>query len=158
MRTSFIRWYTGCPYKEKCTKARGNKRLYVSKSFLEKRKESYQNIQSEKGIKYRVNRSIQVEGAFGVLKNDYGFQRFLLRGKKKVKREILMLSMGYNLNKLHRKIQNERTGRQSEGAAQSSILMILRHPHDSMSIPFHKINWVCAMEYEAKTCSLTPPY
>lgn len=101
---------TGCPYKEKCTKAKGNKRMYVSKSFLEKREESYRNIQSEKGIKYRTNRSIQVEGAFGVLKNDYGFQRFLLRGKKKVKLEILLLSMGYNLNKLHRKIQNERTG------------------------------------------------
>ena len=101
---------TGCPHKEKCTKAKGNKRLYVSKSFLEKRDESYQNIQNDKGIKYRINRSIQVEGAFGVLKNDYGFQRFLLRGKKKVKLEILLLSMGYNLNKLHRKIQNDRTG------------------------------------------------
>lgn len=98
----------GCPYKDKCTKA--NKHLYVSKSFLEKREESYRNIQSEKGIKYRTNRSIQVEGAFGVFKNDYGFQRFLLRGKKKVKLEILLLSMGYNLNKLHKKIQNERTG------------------------------------------------
>lgn len=27
----------GCPYKSKCTKARRNKRLYLSKSFLEKR-------------------------------------------------------------------------------------------------------------------------
>ncbi len=36
-----------------------------------------------------MNRSIQVEGAFGVLKNDYEFQRFLLRGKTKVKLEIL---------------------------------------------------------------------
>lgn len=67
-------------------------------------------ILSEKGILYRMNRSIQVEGAFGVLKNDYEFQRFLLRGKTKVKLEILLLCMGYNLNKLHAKIQNERTG------------------------------------------------
>ena len=57
-----------------------------------------------------MNRSIQVEGAFGVLKNDYEFQRFLLRGKTKVKLEILLLYMGYNLNKLHAKIQNERIG------------------------------------------------
>ena len=28
-----------------------------------------------------MNRSIQVEGAFGVLKQDYGFGRFLTRGK-----------------------------------------------------------------------------
>ena len=69
-----------------------------------------ENILSEKGILYRMNRPIQVEGAFGVLKNDYEFQRFLLRGKTKVKLEILLLCMGYNLNKLHAKIQNERTG------------------------------------------------
>ena len=56
-----------------------------------------------------MNRSIQVEGTFGVLKNDYEFQRFLLRGKNKVKLEILLLCLGYNLNKLHAKIQNERT-------------------------------------------------
>ena len=61
---------TGCPYKEKCTKAKGNKRLYISKSFLEKRQESYENILSKKGIQYRMNRSIQVAGAFGVLKNE----------------------------------------------------------------------------------------
>ena len=58
-----------------------------------------------------MNRSIQVEGAFGVLKNDYEFRRFLLRGKTKVKLEILLLCMGYNLNKLHAKIQNEQTGK-----------------------------------------------
>ena len=56
-----------------------------------------------------MNRSIQVEGAFGVLKNDYGFQKFLLRGKTKVKLEILLLCFGYNINKLHAKIQNNRT-------------------------------------------------
>ena len=98
----------GCPYKEKCTKSKNNKRLYVSKSFIEKREESYQNILSETGIKYRMNRSIQVEGAFGVLKNDYEFQRFLLRGKTKVKLEILLLCFGYNINKLHAKIQGNR--------------------------------------------------
>ena len=101
---------SGCPYKEKCTKSKGNKKLYLSKNFLKKRQESYENILSEKGILYRMNRSIQVEGAFGVLKNDYGFQRFLLRGKTRVKLEVLLLSLGYNLNKLHAKIQNGRTG------------------------------------------------
>ncbi|MBO5485225.1 MAG: IS1182 family transposase [Lachnospiraceae bacterium] len=101
----------GCPYKEKCTKAKGNKRLYVSKNFIEQRQKSYENIMSETGILYRMNRSIQVEGAFGVLKNDYNFQRFLLRGKTKVKLEILLLCFGYNINKLHSKIQNDRLGK-----------------------------------------------
>ena len=100
----------GCCYKEKCTKAKGNKRLYVSKNFINHRQRSYENIMSGTGIKYRMNRSIQVEGAFGVLKNDYEFQRFLLRGKTKVKLEILLLCFGYNINKLHAKIQNDRLG------------------------------------------------
>lgn len=101
---------SSCPYKEKCTKAKGNKRLYVSKNFIAKRQESYENIKSDTGIKYRMNRSIQVEGAFGVLKSDYEFQRFLLRGKTKVKLEFLLLCLGYNINKMHAKIQSERTG------------------------------------------------
>lgn len=100
---------TGCPYKEKCTKSKNNKRLNVSKKFIEKRNKSLENITSEQGILYRMNRSIQVEGAFGVLKNDYGFQRFLLKSKTKVKLEILLLCIGYNINKLHSKIQNNRT-------------------------------------------------
>ena len=99
----------GCPYKEKCTRAKGNKRMGVSKKFISLRQESYENITSKLGIQYRMNRSIQVEGAFGVLKNDYEFQRFLLRGKTKVKLEILLLCFGYNINKLHAKIQNDRT-------------------------------------------------
>ncbi|URZ02382.1 hypothetical protein CLAUR_023790 [Clostridium felsineum] len=56
-----------------------------------------------------MNRSIQVEGAFGVLKNDYEFKRFLTRGKSSVKTEFILLCFGYNINKLNLKIQNERT-------------------------------------------------
>lgn len=100
---------TNCEYKSKCTKSQNNKQLKVSKKFIEKRKKSFKNITSEQGILYRMNRSIQVEGAFGVIKNDYEFQRFLLKGKTKVKLEILLLCIGYNINKLHSKIQNNRT-------------------------------------------------
>ncbi len=99
-----------CPHKEKCTKSRGNRRMQVSKTFIEKRQISYENIMTEKGILLRVNRSIQVEGAFGVLKNDYNFNRFLTRGKNSVKTEFLLLCLGYNVNKLHSKIQNDRCG------------------------------------------------
>ena len=63
-----------CPAKAKCTKAKGNRQMQVSKKFIEKRQVSYENIMSEDGILLRINRSIQVEGAFGVLKNDLQFQ------------------------------------------------------------------------------------
>lgn len=57
-------------YIKKCTKSKKNIRLYVSKSYIEKQEESYQNILSETDSKYRMNRSIQVEGAFGALKKE----------------------------------------------------------------------------------------
>ena len=65
-----------------------------------------------KGILLRINRSIQSEGAFGVVKQDYGFRQFLLRGNKKVLTEILTVAKGYDMNKLHAKIQQNRTGTQ----------------------------------------------
>ena len=57
-----------CPHKEKCTKAKGNRRMEVSKTFIEKRRKSYENITTKQGALLRMNRSIQAEGAFGVLK------------------------------------------------------------------------------------------
>jgi transposase len=101
----------GCPYKAKCSKAKGNRQMQVSKKFIEKRQVSYENITSAEGILLRVNRSIQVEGAFGVLKDDYNFKRFLTRGKNNVKTEFILVCFGYNVNKLHAKIQNGRVGK-----------------------------------------------
>jgi transposase len=106
-----------CPHKEKCIKPGGKrpieertKRLYVSKTFLRQRQEANLRITSEKGIVLRMNRSIQVEGAFGVLKEDMNFRQFLLRGHVKVETEFLILCMAYNINKLHNKIQSGRCG------------------------------------------------
>ncbi len=102
-----------CPLRAKCTQATKegrNKRIEVSKKMISLREESLQNIQSEEGIILRKNRSIQVEGAFGVLKQDYGFRKFLTRGKVHVLVEMLLLCFGYNIKKLHHKIQNERCG------------------------------------------------
>jgi transposase len=100
----------GCEQKARCTKASGNRRISVSKEFVNYRAESLANITTPLGIQLRMNRSIQVEGAFGVLKYDYGFQRFLTRGKKNVYTEIMLLGLGYNINKLHAKIQENRCG------------------------------------------------
>ena len=101
---------TGCIYKSKCTRALRNRKIYVSKKFINERRLSYRNIKTEKGIRLRVNRSIQVEGAFGVLKENYNFKRFLTRGKRNVRTEFILLCFGYDVNKLHNKIQNGRCG------------------------------------------------
>ena len=99
-----------CPHKKGCTRAKGNRKLQVSKKFIAQRAASLVRITSPMGIVLRMNRSIQSEGAFGVVKQNYGFRQFLLRGNIKVTTEILLLAMAYNINKLHSKIQQNRTG------------------------------------------------
>lgn len=99
-----------CPLKAKCTRAQGNRKISLSKKFLKQRVNSLANITTSFGTLLRLNRSIQVEGAFGVLKEDYAFRHFLTRGKKNVRTEILLLGLGYNINKLHHKIQQKRCG------------------------------------------------
>ena len=86
--------------------------MQLSKIFLRQREESLAKITSPMGVLLRINRSIQAEGAFGVINQDYGFRQFLLRGNKKVRTEILIVAIGYNINKLHNKIQQNRTGSQ----------------------------------------------
>lgn len=108
----------GCPYKGSCIK--GNncktpmedrvKNLETSKVFNRLRKEGLERIISQEGCKLRVNRSIQVEGSFGELKQDMGFRRFLSKGKQNVLAESMLLAMAHNIKKLHNKIQSERTG------------------------------------------------
>ena len=100
----------GCPQKPLCTRAKGNRRMQVSKDFLALRQASYNRITTEHGKTLRLNRSIQSEGVFGVLKQDYGFRRFLRRGEPSVFTEVLLYAMAYNLNKLHNKMMRNQHG------------------------------------------------
>lgn len=101
-----------CPIRNQCTKAKSenNKKIQFSKQFNDLREISTQNINSDEGIVLRMNRSIQVEGAFGVIKQDYGFRRFLRKGIKNVKLEFLLIAFAYNVRKYHNKVKNNLTG------------------------------------------------
>ena len=109
-------WYRcedcrNCPQREACCKAKDPeqpKELILRKTFWEKRAVSQANITSERGIYLRMCRSIQVEGAFALLKNDFGFRRFLTRGRANVRTEFFFLSLAFNLKKLWMKRENGR--------------------------------------------------
>lgn len=109
---------SNCPYKSSCIKGHNCKTpmedrvksLETSKLFNRLRKEGLERIVSQEGRELRVNRSIQAEGAFGELKENMGFRRFLCKGKQNVLAESILLAMAHNINKLHNKIQSGRTG------------------------------------------------
>ena len=98
----------GCPRRDECCKAADRdkpKELGIRKQYEQKRAISEANIMTDEGILLRLCRSIQVEGAFGLLKNDFGFRRFLTRGKRNVRTELFLLGIGFNLKKLWKKRQ-----------------------------------------------------
>ena len=109
---------TGCPYKTDCIKGNNcktpmeerTKTLHVAKKFLKYRQDDLERILSDDGIIFRINRSIQVEGSFGELKQDMQFRRYLSKGTANVLAESVLLAMAKNINKLHNKIQKGRTG------------------------------------------------
>ena len=63
------------------------------------------------GKRLSMNRSIQAEGSFAVIKEDMNFRRYLYCGKENALAQSILLAIAYNINKLHCKIQNNRTGR-----------------------------------------------
>lgn len=109
----------GCPLKEKCVRQKKTdkvpledrvKRLNVSKYFKAQREAMEEKISAKEGILLRINRSIQAEGVFAMIKGDMDFRRFMMRGKKNVTVEWYLVSMAYNILKLHHKAQTGRLG------------------------------------------------
>ena len=90
--------------------AERSKVLYVSRTKEEKRAENLKRILGDYGTQLRMNRSIQAEGTFAVVKEDMGFRQYLYRGMKNVLAESVLVAIAYNINKLHWKIQSQKTG------------------------------------------------
>ena len=109
-------WYRcedckGCPQRSACCQAKDlekPKEVILRKTFWEMRNKSQENITTERGVYLRMCRSIQVEGAFALLKTDFGFRRFLTRGKSNVRTELFFLALAFNLKKLWMKRENGR--------------------------------------------------
>ena len=91
----------GCPMRSECTKARNGRIVAFDPVLAEFQRTVDQNLGGEEGKERRRQRSIQVEGAFGVIKQDFKFTRFSRRGMSGVKMEFLLVCLGYNLKKYY---------------------------------------------------------
>jgi len=103
----------GCSRRQECCKSKDvgrPKEIEVNLELVSYCDKSLANITTEYGVKLRANRSIQVEGTFGVIKQDHHFRRFLCGGKEKVASELYLLGIGYNIRKHYRKTMDGRLG------------------------------------------------
>ncbi|MBI9030579.1 transposase [bacterium] len=92
-----------CRKKKKCTTAKGNRTMSILNGYQEMKETVIENLDSELGIELRVQRSIQVEGAFGIIKEDMKFRRFTRTMFSGIKLELNLVAIGYNLKKYHNK-------------------------------------------------------
>ena len=99
---------SGCELRSKCFKSSDelkSKEIRTCVESAEHRKAAFENLLSERGALLRMNRSIQVEGAFGVLKSNRKFKRFLMRGKTNISTELFLLCLAFDLQKFFSKLQ-----------------------------------------------------
>lgn len=93
----------GCPFREQCHKQKGNRIINLNEELTDYHKTVIENLASPRGIELRKQRSIQAEGAFGVIKQDYNYKRITRVSIKKVNTEFYMVIIGFNLAKYHNK-------------------------------------------------------
>ena len=94
---------SGCPYAERCKKTDKNRTVRLNQELTAMHQEVLDNLQSIHGALLRMNRSIQAEGTFGIMKYDRWYKRIVRRGLKSVKLELYLVSIGHNLYKFYNK-------------------------------------------------------
>lgn len=100
---------SGCPYAEKCKKTDKNRTVRINQELTSMHQEVIENLESIHGALLRMNRSIQAEGTFGIMKNDRWYKRIVRRGIHSVKLEVLLVAIGHNLYKYQKKKMRNRT-------------------------------------------------
>ena len=98
---------SGCPYAEKCKKTDKNRTVRINQELTSMHQEVIENLESIHGALLRMNRSIQAEGTFGIMKNDRWYKRIVRRGIHSVKLEVLLMAIGHNLYKYQKKDEKQ---------------------------------------------------
>lgn len=93
----------GCSRKSECTRCKGNRLICLNTELTQIHEEVLTNLESIHGALLRMNRSIQAEGAYGILKWDRSYKRAFRRGIESVLLEFTLISCGFNLYKFHNK-------------------------------------------------------
>ncbi len=90
---------SGCLHADRCKKTDNNRTIRLNEELTSIHREVLNNLESIHGAFLRMNRSIQAEGTFGVMKYDRWYRRTVRRGLKSVMAEMFLVSIGHNLYK-----------------------------------------------------------
>ena len=89
--------------KECCPKAKSNRIIKLNRELTKIHEEVLKNLCSIQGALLCMNRSIQAEGTYGIIKWDKAYKRLRRKGLENVMLELTLISCGFNLYKYHNK-------------------------------------------------------
>ncbi len=96
----------GCPYRNECCKKKeGNRSARLNRELTSIHKEVIANLESIHSALLCMNRSIQSEGTFGIIKWDRSYKRLFRRGLNGVILELTLIFCGFNFYKYHNKMK-----------------------------------------------------
>lgn len=94
----------GCPFKQECSpRSPKNRTIRLNQELTSIHEEVLGNLCSIHGALLCMNRSIQAEGAYGIVKWDRSYSRAFRRGLENVILEFTLISCGFNIYKFHNK-------------------------------------------------------
>lgn len=94
---------SGCSYASQCKKTDKNRTICLIEELTSFHQEVIENLESIHGVLLCMNRSIQAEGTFGIMKNDRWYKRIVRKRIDSVKLEVFLVAIGQNLYKYHNK-------------------------------------------------------
>lgn len=92
---------------ECCPKATKNRTIHLNQELTNFHEEVIKNLATIQGALLKMNRSIQAEGTFGILKWNKSYTRLCRRGGENAKLELTLIISGFNLYKYHNKQQKK---------------------------------------------------
>ena len=90
----------GCPLRGNCHKKKGNRIIDVNHNLRKHKAKARELLMSEKGLEKRSQRPADVEATFGIIKQNKGFRRFMLRGSDNVEVETGLIAIAHNIAKM----------------------------------------------------------
>jgi transposase len=89
----------GCPMRQQCHKAEGNRNIDINQTLNALRKQARETLASPEGKAMYRRRGTEVESVFGQMKHNHHLRRFSLRGLEKVDTEFGWHALAHNMRK-----------------------------------------------------------
>lgn len=90
----------GCPLRSLCFKAEGNRIIERNHRLEKYKRQAFNLLTSDEGLKQRGRRCIEPEAVFGQMKFDMAYRRFRHFGKDMVTMDFAFFAIAFNLKKM----------------------------------------------------------